>query len=1112
MTSANLAPVGTITSSEYDALGPDTYTAHRLKHASAQHVHLTTRRFFIGPIPEGWLNSNRKSWYKRRLELSSYSSRRATFTASKAVGTHRRTLTGLEGPSVAARMSISFPQPEDAYDESGGDTTDVEDTDDEPVPRNIAPVATQDVPQILGIVDEDDPEQPKKVSVHTETGIKAGLMVPPDRGRLTAGARSQVSKSPGKETFVTAREGFEDETTTADATTQQGQSIGGASNPEIDGASSFGTLAQPRSDAGSPYPGEASSRTPLLETRSKSPQAARSRYGSMAEHIPAPVAEGDPEMPLGRTSTGVRFKIGEGIANRQERIMRRVDNTRDKVSTKRFRRSTLQEGQIIKMEKMLVKVETSMAQLPDDFDENEGTKTESRVLEKWREFMVVARRSKVEDSDDIRLQMYKTRVIPEIDNESAKKKPTREIRLDPKSTHVNLYSSLDKSVVVWHPYKKGTRIIIMRPRSNASSVEWYTFLRDSLGWNRPSTLRVNVPDLDVTLKLQRPFEGLEAVGLYDNDDEENLALARAATAEQAVAGKIVQQCLEILQKDPEWTNVLEKWSDTGEMGLAWKRYDRLEWVHGENEQKMYGSMAMQQSHDLELRPKQHYPTTATGKKGVVHDEPAPVEGFLIRLTSQKGTHQRFGKTYFKRLYFSTQNQFLVFNRPAKATPPHPPRLATISGKSVPSSHDIIEATPTMFDINPFPVSDSGGQHKSISWLSSGNPDHVNSHDREAFEEARRNLFNISSCDGYINMCRISKVRKIKWGASPTDEEISSGSDVDFHQEVTDTVREDGATKSIDDDRVFELLLDNNLVVRLQAYSQETRDEWMKRLRKLVKYWKLRTRADMDLFKAIRQSNLSTLNIDEEMEAIVGQFARKWEVQRSEASPQLYHMCGIGSCRSISMSGLLYRKPRRHSTFQRCGVLLTGGQLLIFQASLRKRTGQQVRHIHQDKIEVVDLKECYVYSGLIMDDDLLYRNRTFDSNHPGLQALPRVYLEDGWTSSDEDAMTCFVVWRGVRRGWFRAVEAVHDQTQSAISSSRGSRATTTGNTDDNPKPTPVETRRRLRRVAQLGVPGRGMVFKCRSRAERDHWVLSVASELERAVEMEEMSRGVDVRFD
>jgi hypothetical protein len=372
----------------------------------------------------------------------------------------------------------------------------------------------------------------------------------------------------------------------------------------------------------------------------------------------------------------------------------------------------------------------------------------------------------------------------------------------------------------------------------------------------------------------------------------------------------------------------------------------------------------------------------------------------------------------------------------------------------------------MYEIVPFPVRDG-----EVAWLSSGNREYVRGHDQNAFEEAQRNVENLKQCDGYINMGHIVKVRKMKWGATETDEAIDPGSDsdVEFHQEVEDTTHEDGETKKLDEDRIFELVLENGLIVRLQAYSQQTRDEWIIRLRKLVKYWKLRIRADMDTFKAVRKHNLEHLNIDEEMEAVIGQFARKWEVSQSEASPQLYHMCGISLCRPISMSGLLYRKPKRHSTFRRCGVILTGGQLLIFHAAIRKITGEQVKHIQQERQQAIDLKNCYVYSGLITEDDLLYQNQTFDSNHPGMHALPRVYLEDGWTSSDEDTMTCFVVWHGLRKSFFKAV---------------------VGEKEDG------GTRQKLRQVSTLGAPGRSIVFKCRSRAERDHWVMSVGMEIDR----------------
>lgn len=32
-------------------LDPESYTAARLQHSTAEHLHITSRRFFIGPIP-----------------------------------------------------------------------------------------------------------------------------------------------------------------------------------------------------------------------------------------------------------------------------------------------------------------------------------------------------------------------------------------------------------------------------------------------------------------------------------------------------------------------------------------------------------------------------------------------------------------------------------------------------------------------------------------------------------------------------------------------------------------------------------------------------------------------------------------------------------------------------------------------------------------------------------------------------------------------------------------------------------------------------------------------------------------------------------------------------
>lgn len=46
---------------------------------------MTTRRYFIGPIPEGWLKHHRKSWYKAGLRFKNYSSKTVSFSADPVV-------------------------------------------------------------------------------------------------------------------------------------------------------------------------------------------------------------------------------------------------------------------------------------------------------------------------------------------------------------------------------------------------------------------------------------------------------------------------------------------------------------------------------------------------------------------------------------------------------------------------------------------------------------------------------------------------------------------------------------------------------------------------------------------------------------------------------------------------------------------------------------------------------------------------------------------------------------------------------------------------------------------------------------------------------------------
>lgn len=595
----------------------------------------------------------------------------------------------------------------------------------------------------------------------------------------------------------------------------------------------------------------------------------------------------------------LKYTTDDNILDKQQRLLARISRTQDTISANRPRRRKLQQGEIIKAEKMLVRLEQTMQRdLPDDYTENDSMRMETRVMDKWREFLVVCRMTGDEYAP-FTIQMYKTRVVPEVQKSGTKISPHYEVALDNKQTKANLYSSLDKTIVMWRPSKYGTKIYIVRPKSTAHAVEWYTFICQALGRDRPSSLQITVPDLGVSLIFRDPFAQLEALIHSKNDNGQDSATpTRPAAAEQHVATAIIKGCMEMLEDRPEWAEVLGEWSKTEKMGLAWRRYDRLEWVFGINEERMYGTIGMQDTHELELRPRQHYSTNVKHENGK-DDEPPSLEGFLVRLTSQRGVHQRMNKMFFKRLYFFTQDRYLFFCRPANSLPPPPPEFKATTMANIPSSQQILNEAPLSYDIDPFPLRDG-----DIAWTFNGNKEYIRRHDEEAYAQLHRNLHNISHADGYIDLCRVQKVRQVQRNSSPADPNIQSGPDVEYNPEARDTRQDDGATGQFDDDRTFEMLLDNELVIRLQAYNNTTRDEWMRRVGALVEYWKARTAADATELKAVRQRNLEVLDIDEAVESHIGQFALKWEVKKAVASPHLHNMCLLSDCRTIKVCNFL----------------------------------------------------------------------------------------------------------------------------------------------------------------------------------------------------------------
>ncbi|KAF3942352.1 hypothetical protein ABW19_dt0209206 [Dactylella cylindrospora] len=858
-------------------LDPSSYTAHRLHHATPEHLHLTTRRMQV-PYTSLKLDI---SWYTRHI-TGYYSRKEAGMVAEDNVSRKRR-LTNLgfgTRPDITQLRDGTVVVGESSrMGGSNGKTT---------IDPAESPLASRGTDQEFGLdIPARRPSRPPGSSGNQsgDSFHTASESLVSPRSSPSSGDHESPPSEDGPSSGLDFSKRMLPQVEPAKSDLSQLSPI---KSLDSQGLASPANLVRTHSQEAtnslsSLLPHNRQERKEPIRNLKPTKSALKSPRVTMSDDTNQPPKPKRDRVPSGL----VRFQTNDDGFSRDQELQRKlahVTRRRSIPKGKSLRKS--REGEIVKMATMLIRVETSMAELSPDFDENEMAHIETRTIEKWREFVVVCRQTGDDDAP-LTLKIHKSRNIPAIERSRVAKHSTREIPLNPKETHVNLYSSLDKTLCLWLPFKRGTIIFLMRPRASASSVEWHTFLRKALGWSRPENLTVHVPDLSMNLRIVDPFDDTPKKKV---DDEAISQEIRKDKDDGTVSKYIMRTSLQLLERNNEWEEVVRRWKKTDRMGLAWRRYDRLEWIHGMNEKKMYGSMAMEKTHELELRPKVHYPTTILTDTGHTVLEPPPLEGFLLRLTSGLGKDQR--KLFYKRLYFYTHDNLLCFCKPARALPPPPPKLPPKQGDKVPASDQIIETIPLIYAVSPYQM--EGGE---ISWVKTGNAIFQERKDEDAYNEAERKVNSLLRAEGFIDLTKIDHVRPL--GTDNIPARVGTGLEADLHQAVPSRTQE-GEVSELDGKRSFEIVLTNGLVIKLQTFDEETRNEWMHRLADLIIYWKKRRGEDVALLKKTRQENLDILRIDEEMEAFIGQYGRKWEVQNTRSSPITWNVCGISSCRTITV--------------------------------------------------------------------------------------------------------------------------------------------------------------------------------------------------------------------
>ncbi|SCV04320.1 LAMI_0H15170g1_1 [Lachancea mirantina] len=834
------------------------------------------------------------------------------------------------------------------------------------------------------------------------------------------------------------------------------------------------------------------------------------------------------------------FRTGKVLHfDKLHRDIRKIVDTEIPLPQRFFKK--YKPGEVVKMEKMLVLVKSAISAKTPPLDFSEHETVETRVIERWKEYIVVARATgKLETP--LFLQFYRHRNIPRFARINRLFGESHSSSMDfvfDTSCVTGFYSTLDKTIHVLRPSVEGLnaqtsdgsgnidafRIYILRCSSSLSASEWLNFFQSSGGIdNRAENLTVHIPDIDGSVSIPVPVQFQQEFknqAMQEAESLEILILPRGYKVllfpilrylELSIQGKLLEAGFK--QQVESWKSVNIR------TGFCWKHYDRLEWCSGDQYDLLIGAFALRESHLLEYRRLSQYPRNVELPDGKNLTEPPPIEGFLLKLTDGNG-NEKLGalrNAYSRLLYFFTLDGLLFFMQYYKSVPPLP-QEAYGEDQLLNHDHDALQKAlrnlPHVFEQNPYSLN----LDSHIAWLNDQlPPEQFWSKDNYAFACTWRKFAQIVKAEGVIDLSGVIKVSKAAMDMNKKTEmslKVLSGANK-FIWKSQNTV--DSALNSI-----IILTMRNGTKLKLLAPSPEVCDEWVQRLRQLCVYWKSRKKEDLQRQWQTKVANLRNLKIEEAEEANVSESTPKWVTDRGIADDKIYNVSAQSMMRPLMHTGFLYQKPRKHSAFRKFFAILIPGFVILYKCFTRSR-GRSCRRITDYKHHLtITIEQCYIYSGYTTSIDLLKRDKEFDRLNPGTNPVPRIY-SNGWRSGEEETSRCFTLWFGTKR----AISSFEKKSNaSSFSEDRsnniknareslgkndlpnnndrgdsrsGVNTETEKNSEDDTPQDWVEQSAKnpnfLKLVARLGVTGKSMVFMAKSRQERDLWVIKISSELER----------------
>lgn len=620
------------------------------------------------------------------------------------------------------------------------------------------------------------------------------------------------------------------------------------------------------------------------------------------------------------------------------------------------------------------------------------------------------------------------------------------LALSKRNIRVSFANLLDKSILIKKDSKQYVTNYTLLTHSTSSSIVWLSILKKFLepeSINSKGTVLIAVPSLDISftivgaqlfyktlideralastyIDIKFKKSGYEFPKMASFDKLLNLVLEQIEKLESS--GK--------LPKDPLADEFVRKLkNDRSFLALTFRKYDRLEWILGENEaivQILWNILGS--AYELELREFQHESHILSDKTMF---EPYPIEGFVAKLSNRKAQLKSpLGKQYFKLLYAFSVGNLLFFQEFYNAVPIFPnseisPRNFLSPAGDVLNLEQLVSASKfnsTTYQYSPYPRS-----LHHIQWLRPGITleEYIN-HDSDALYEAERRSCMISNAHSIVDLCKIKDIRLVPkdeistalrvasetvWGHINEEAECSN-----LFKTISEAKKQSENIEYIEN--CLDLIMDDDSVLRLQMSTRTIRNEWAKNLGKLSEYWTLKKREDLIRHVILKEKNLLLMNTNNDnYESLIANEKEgsccKWELSKAYTDAQLYSISSYVLERPVIMEGYIYCKKIKSNQFKAFYAVLSPGFFVLYEIFNRSKvTGRARNTAYFKRYAAISLASCYVFASAA-NSVQAQRTKMFFNSTTGKNGLPRVY-GDGWRSSESSDERSFTIWFGSKK--------------------------------------------------------------------------------------------------